>query len=336
MDNFFNLFFSNSAQMVKVKAIIQDVARTDVNVLVEGESGSGKEAVSRAIHDFSDRCGNPFVKVNCAAIPRNLLESELFGYEKGAFTGAQGKKPGKFELADGGTIVLNEIGDMDFSIQAKLLQVLQDGVFSRLGGNEEVRVKTGVITTTREHLEGKVSEGGFREDLFYRINVVNIALPPLRERRDQIKPLSRYYLDHYRKKYRRPGGALSQNLVRALERYPWPGNIRELENAMKGYAIFNDDEDLLKKLAEPGQEAQSPAPAGESPSSSPRRASDVDPFNLKEATKRAVEKAEREAILATLTRTNWNRKLASRMLQVSYKALLYKIQQYGLADGGKI
>jgi transcriptional regulator with PAS, ATPase and Fis domain len=334
MDNFFSLFFSNSVKMAKIKAIIHEIAKTDVNILVKGESGSGKEVVSRIIHDYSERCENPFVKVNCAAIPKNLLESELFGYEKGAFTGAQMKKPGKFELANGGTIVLNEIGDIDLSLQAKLLQVLQDGVFSRLGGDKDVQVKTSVITTTRNHLEEKVAEGAFREDLFYRINVVNITVPPLRDRREQITPLSRYYLDYYQKKYQRSVGVLSRGLAQALEKYPWPGNIRELENTIKGYVIFNDEEALLKKLAgsasgKPAKDPlEKPAPAPTWP------ASDQDPFNLKEATKRAIEQAEREAILATLSKTNWNRKMASRMLQVSYKALLYKIQQYGLDNSG--
>lgn len=334
MDNFFSLFFSNSAKMAKIKAIIHEIAKTDVNILIKGESGSGKEVVSRIIHDYSDRCENPFVKVNCAAIPKNLLESELFGFEKGAFTGAQMKKPGKFELANGGTIVLNEIGDIDVSIQAKLLQVLQDGVFSRLGGNKEVEVKTSVITTTRNHLEEKVAEGAFREDLFYRINVVNLTLPPLRERREQVLPLSRYYLDYYQKKYQRSVGVLSRGLAQALEKYPWPGNIRELENTIKGYVIFNDEGALLKKLAGPPAHDPPGEPVAPMPLSSSWPVSDQDPFNLKAATKRAVEQAEREAILATLSKTNWNRKMASRMLQVSYKALLYKIQQYGL-DGSR-
>jgi two-component system response regulator AtoC len=332
MDNFFGLYFSNSPKMAKVKAIIQQVAKTDVNILIKGESGSGKETVSKVIHDYSDRCEKSFVKVNCAAIPRNLLESELFGFEKGAFTGAQAKKPGKFELAHGGTIVLNEIGDIDFSIQAKLLQVLQDGAFSRLGGDKEVQVKTSVITTTRNRLEEKVAEGSFREDLFYRINVVNINLPPLRDRKEQIIPLSRYYLDYYQKKYQRAVGPLSSDLFRALEKYHWPGNIRELENTIKGLVIFNDEQTVLKKLLTQTPDDPVIETGGPSQSVPSWFAPGSDPFNLKEATKRAVEQAEREAIFSTLSKTNWNRKLASKLLQVSYKALLYKIQRYGLDD----
>ena len=332
VDNFFNLFFLYSPKMAKIKAIIQGIARTDVNILIRGESGSGKVVVSRAIHDHSDRCEKPFVKVNCAAIPKSLLESELFGFEKGAFTGAQMKKPGKFELAHNGTIVLNEIGDIDFSIQAKLLQVLQDGVFFRLGGDKEVQVKTCVISTTRDHLEEKVADGSFREDLFYRVNVVNINLPPLRDRKEQIIPLSRYYLDLYQKKYQRSIASLSPSLLNALQKYPWPGNIRELENTIKGLVLFDQEEAALEKLSL--QAADGP---NESPVESPRSVSnwsfsDNDPFNLKGATKRAVEQAEKEIILSTLTKTNWNRKLTSKLLQVSYKALLYKIRQYQLDE----
>jgi two-component system, NtrC family, response regulator AtoC len=332
MDNFFDLFFLNSAKMAKIRAIIQKIAKTDVNILVEGESGSGKEAVSRVIHAFSDRSEKPLVRVNCAAIPKNLLESELFGFEKGAFTGAQMNKAGKFELAHHGTMVLNEIGDIDFSIQAKLLQVLQDGVFFRLGGDKEVQVKACVITTTGNHLEEKVADGSFREDLFYRINVVNIHLPPLRDRKEQIIPLSRYYLDLYQKKYKRSVGFLSPGLLKALRNYSWPGNIRELENTIKGLVLFNNEETTLKNLSVQTSDATQAKPVDFSRPVSSWGFSDSDPFNLKEATKRAVKQAEKEIIFSTLTQTNWNRKLSSKLLQVSYKALLYKIQQYQLDD----
>jgi two-component system response regulator AtoC len=332
VDNFFNLFFLNSSKMAKIRAIIQEIAKTDVNILIKGESGSGKEVVSRAIHAYSDRSEKPLVKVNCAAIPKNLLESELFGFEKGAFTGAQVNKSGKFELAHNGTIVLNEIGDIDFSIQAKLLQVLQDGVFYRLGGDKEIQVKAGVITTTGNHLEEKVAEGSFREDLYYRINVVNIHLPPLRDRKEQIIPLSRYYLDLYQTKYKRSVGSLSPGLVKALQNYPWPGNIRELENTIKGLVLFNNDETTLKKLSVQALGVTQDDPVDPSRPVSSWGFPGTDPFNLKEATKRAVEQAEKEIILSTLTKTNWNRKLSSKLLQVSYKALLYKIQRYQLDD----
>jgi two-component system response regulator AtoC len=332
VDNFFNLFFLNSSKMAKIRATIQEIAKTDVNILITGESGSGKEVVSRAIHEYSDRCGKPLVKVNCAAIPKNLLESELFGFEKGAFTGAQVKKPGKFELAHNGTIVLNEIGDIDFSIQAKLLQVLQDGVFFRLGGDKEVQVKACVITTTGNHLEEKVTAGSFREDLYYRINVVNIDIPPLRDRKEQIIPLSRYYLDLYQTQYKRSVGSLSPGLFQAFLKYPWPGNIRELENTIKGLVLFNNEETTLKKLSVQASEATPDDPSDLSPPVSSWGFPDTDPFNLKEATKRAVKQAEKEIIFSTLTKTNWNRKLSSKLLQVSYKALLYKIKQYQLDD----
>ena len=209
MNDIYQIIFSHSSKMSKVKTIIEEIAKADITVLIKGESGTGKELLAQAIHLNSHRKENPFVKVNCAAIPKGLLESELFGFEKGAFTGAYFKKPGKFELANGGTILLNEIGEMDISVQAKLLQVLQDGMFCRLGGDGDVIVNTRVIATTQEHLEKSILEGHFREDLFFRINVINITVPPLRERREQILPMVRFYLDFYRKKYRRDGPPLS-------------------------------------------------------------------------------------------------------------------------------
>jgi len=315
------IVFSNSLKMNKIKAVIDEIAKTDITVLIKGESGTGKELLAQAIHSSSNRKEKPFVKVNCAAIPRGLLESELFGFEKGAFTGAHFKKPGKFELANHGTILLSDIGEMDISIQAKLLEVLQDGMFSRLGGDGEVMVNTRVIATTKDHLEKSMVEGHFREDLFFRINVINITVPPLRERKDQILPLSQYYFDFYKKKYERdvPLFSFSSEVIKVLKEYPWPGNIRELENMIKRIVLFGEEdivlESLLKRQLDHGMNS---AP--------------FENFNLKEAGKRAAEEAEKKIIQNTLQETHWNRKKTAQLLHVSYKALLYKIQKYHL-DG---
>src|SRR4030067_1389496 len=197
MEGIYSLFCSNSSKMNKIKPIIEEVAKTDIAVLIKGESGTGKGLVAEAIHQNSHRSERPFIKVNCAAIPKGLLESELFGFEKGAFTGAHLRKPGKFELASAGTILLNEIGEIDISLQAKLLQVLQDGAFSRLGGEGDILVNTRLITTTKDHLEKSMLEGRFREDLFFRINVMSITIPPLRERKEQLVRVSLFYFDLY-------------------------------------------------------------------------------------------------------------------------------------------
>ena len=316
--------------MNKIKAIIDEIAKTDITVLIKGESGTGKELIAHSIHLNSHRKEKPFVKVNCAAIPRGLLESELFGFEKGAFTGAHIKKPGKFELANGGTILLSDIGEMDISIQAKLLQVLQDGMFSRLGGDGDLKVDTRVIVTTKDHLEKTMMEGHFREDLFFRINVINITVPPLRDRKEQILPLSQYYLNVYKNKYGKDVPPFSSKVINGFKEYTWPGNIRELENMIKRIVIFGEKETVLKnifsKRLDDGMNLESyknllpSLPAG--------RGS----FNLKDVGKRAAEVAEKEIIQSTLQETHWNRKQAAKLLRVSYKGLLYKIQKYHLDD----
>ena len=316
--------------MNKIKAIIDEIAKTDITVLIKGESGTGKELIAHSIHLNSHRKEKPFVKVNCAAIPRGLLESELFGFEKGAFTGAHIKKPGKFELANGGTILLSDIGEMDISIQAKLLQVLQDGMFSRLGGDGDLKVDTRVIVTTKDHLEKTMMEGHFREDLFFRINVINITIPPLRDRKEQILPLSQYYLDVYKNKYGKGVPPFSPKVIHAFKEYTWPGNIRELENMIKRIVIFGEKETVLKnifsKRLDDGMNPESYKNL--SPSLPAGRGS----FNLKDVGKKAAEVAEKEIIQSTLRETHWNRKLAAKLLCVSYKGLLYKIQKYHLDD----
>ncbi len=316
--------------MNKIKSIIDEIAKTDITVLIKGESGTGKGLLAQAIHIQSLRKDKPFVKVNCAAIPKGLLESELFGFEKGAFTGAYIKKPGKFELANGGTILLSDIGEMDISIQAKLLQVLQDGMFSRLGGDGDVTVDTRVIATTKDHLEKTMLEGHFRQDLFFRINVINITVPPLRERKEQILPLSQYYLDFYKTKYGKEAPSISSRVVSAFKEYGWPGNIRELENMMKRIVIFGEGDPILKNLS--GEKLEDRINPKATKSSLAGGPAGREAFNLKDLGKRAAEDAEKGVIQSTLLETHWNRKRAAQLLRVSYKALLYKIQKYHLND----
>jgi two-component system, NtrC family, response regulator AtoC len=328
---FSDIFFSNSPKMKKLRGLIRDVGKSDITVLIRGESGTGKELVARIIHLDSPRSEKPLIKVNCATIPKGLLESELFGFERGAFTGANLKKPGKFELANEGTILLSDIGEIHFSIQAKLLQVLQDGEFSRLGGEQSISVNTRVVTTTRDQLEQLVLEGRFREDLLYRINVMTLTLPPLRDRREQILPLTDYFFNLYREKYLKNTPALSSDTLRIFQDNPWPGNVRELENIIKRIVLFGEEGEVTEDLRcnRLGQGRKSELPESGTPGAFVRGAEMVD---LKEIGKKAAETAEKEAIRHTLQETHWNRKAAATSLDVSYKALLYKIQKYRLDE----
>ena len=330
----YQILFSHNSRLSKIKTIIDDVARTDVSVLIKGESGTGKELVAKAIHLNSHRREKPFIKVNCAAIPEGLLESELFGFERGAFTGAHLRKPGKFEMANEGTILLNDIGEMAVSVQAKLLQILQDGEFSRLGGSDTLTVDTRVISTTKDHLEDSMLDGLFRKDVFYRINVITITLPPLRDRKEQIIPFSLYFYKFYQEKYGRNLPPLSFKTLNTLKACNWPGNIRELENIMKRIVLLGEEEIDLNDLAREkrGNQVQS------------ENSIDLDAsvleetgtFNLKEVGKKAAERAEKELIQSALRETHWNRKKTARLLRVSYKALLNKIQKYHLDEIGDL
>jgi two-component system response regulator AtoC len=307
-----------------IRSVIEQIGDTDVTVLVQGESGVGKEVVAREVHSSSSRAKGPFVKVNCAALPSDLLESELFGYEKGAFTGAHGRKQGKFELAHGGTIFLDEIGEMSPPLQAKLLQVLQDSAFSRLGGNREVVVDVRVVCATNRSLSNMVASGDFREDLYFRLNVVAIDIPPLRERRDEIPLLVETFLDRYAALYEREHRGLSQRLIEALGEYDFPGNVRELENLIKRIVVLESEDGVVEELRRPRASraerraeldallAEMEASAGEVP--------------LREVGKRFAMEIEREAIEHMLERTGWNRKRAARRLGISYKTLLQKIR----------
>jgi len=329
MSDIFQIFFSGCPKMRGIKSVIEEIAQTDITVLIKGESGTGKELVAQQIHRNSSRREKPFIKVNCAAIPKSLLESELFGFEKGAFTGADMKKPGKFELAHGGAILLNDIGEIDISIQAKLLQVLQDGEFSRLGGGENVKVNTRIITTTQNHLEKTMMDGRFRQDLFFRINVMSITVPPLRERKEQILPLSQYFFGMYKKKYDKTGPFLSARTQNLFKKYEWPGNIRELENMIKRILLFGEEEGIRALFGNNGKDKEDSSVSDSMWANGEKGMEVVD---LKQIGKKASEIAEKEVIQKTLLETHWNRKEAAKILRVSYKALLYKIQKYRLDE----
>ena len=317
-----------SPAMRATRTILEQVGNTDVTMLIEGESGVGKEVVARAAHALSTRSDRPFVKVNCAALPETLLESELFGYEKGAFTGATSRKHGKFELANGGTIFLDEIGEMALGLQAKLLQVLQDAQFSRLGGNEDIHVDVRVITATNRQLAECVQQGNFREDLYFRLDVVKLTIPPLRERREEIPQLVETFQRRFSARYGRPMQAASAELFAAFDNYPFNGNVRELENMVRRIVVLESEESILEEVrADPA--------AGRFGGESLRALLDeledkAGDLPLREVAQLASQEAEREAIDRVLLTTGWNRKQAAAMLGVSYKTLLQKIRRCGL------
>jgi two-component system, NtrC family, response regulator AtoC len=324
LNDFPNLFTSTQ-RMREIRDTIEKVATTSATVLIRGESGVGKEIVARMIYARSQRSAKSFVKVNCAAIPNDLLESELFGYEQGAFTGATRSKPGKFELAHSGTLFLDEIGEMHPALQAKLLHVLQDGEFARLGAKQDIAVDVRVICATNKILEQRVAEGLFREDLLFRINVVTIHVPPLRERRDEIPVLIEYFLKKYSGVYHRKVVPLGEEVMRFLAQYSWPGNIRELENLCKRYVIVGDATQIVRELsARTAERINSLGTASTEPAA---ELVPVTQRSLLEIGRHAAWEAEKGAIRETLASTRWNRKEAARRLQVSYKALLNKIRQ---------
>jgi two-component system response regulator AtoC len=361
----YTMLFGHSERMAEVEDLIERVADTDVTVLIRGESGTGKELVARALASSSLRRDKPFVKVNCAALPTELLESELFGFERGAFTGAIQHKPGKFEFANHGTMFLDEIGDMSFPLQAKLLQVLQDGEFSRLGGKHDVRVDVRVVAATNKDLEQAVADGQFREDLFFRLNVVCINLPALRERREEVPILVDYFLKKYSVQYNKPCVDLSADTMRLLLDYDWPGNIRELENLIKRTVVLGSEAPIRKEIAHgvalAAQRQASaisrqaavtgrpqpvparafaavgaaggpapPVPVPLTPTEIACAAAEAGNYSLKDISRTAAREAERELIFKILQQTRWNRKETAEILGISYKALLYKIKENGL------
>lgn len=321
-------FLAASPQMVRIRQQILQIAPVDVPVFIYGESGVGKEVVARMIHMRSMRRSHPFVKVNCAALPGELLESELFGYEQGAFTGAVRAKPGKFELATKGTIFLDEIAEMSPHLQAKLLHVLQDQQYSRLGGRHMVDIDVRVLAATNVEVHEAMKSGRLREDLYYRLNVLSINVPPLRERTAEIPLLFRHFLKQYSEKFDKGAPAPSEHLMEAAMRYPWPGNLRELENFVKRYVILEDDEGSFRELLEMAATRQRTSPREESAPPPPREQ------GLKALVRSLKDEAEMEAIADALEKTRWCRKDAARMLGISYKALLYKMRQFNL-DSGK-
>ena len=345
-----------SVAMERVWEMVERVAHTDVPVLIRGESGVGKEVVARQLHARSPRSARPFIKVNCAALPAELLESELFGHERGAFTGATSEKPGKFELANTGTIFLDEIGEMHPSLQAKMLQVLQDEEFYRVGGKRPVRVDARVITATNRELEQEIQRGNFREDLYYRLNVVSIPVAPLRERRDDIPLLVEHFLKKYGARYSNGGFKVPDEVMRLFLEHGWPGNVRELENMVRRLVVLRDASFVMEELAGrrqagatistamgPGASRGAPplrqesAPPSPQPQQPPPPLEVVpmftsEPSDLKAIARHAAMLAERQAIHYTLLRTNWNKRKAAALLHISYKALLYKIKECGIVD----
>ncbi len=312
--------FGQSEAMRIVRQKLEKVAGANIPVLLQGESGTGKEIIAKLIHRRSPWETGPFVKVNCPAIPGTLVESELFGYEKGAFTGANGTKPGRVEMAQNGTLFLDEIAELEMGLQAKLLQLLQDGQFCPIGAQEDKRIDVRVVCATNRNLEEEIDQGSFRQDLYYRINVVNIQLPSLRERTTDIPYIADFLRQAYSEKFNRPTQALSARRLDMMQRYHWPGNIRELENMMKRFVILGSEDAIAIDLSSGNANSSSFLP-------------DV-PVNgsisLKKVTRQATREFEKKIILKTLQTHNWNRKRAASALNISYRALLYKLKEAGV------
>ena len=325
--------FGDNPKMLEVRNMIEQVADTDITVLIRGESGTGKELVARGLYSLSGRRTYPFVKVNCAALPSELLESELFGFEKGAFTGALRRKLGKFEYANHGTIFLDEISEMHPGLQAKLLQVLQDGEFSRLGGESDVRVDTRIIAATNRNLEEAVKDGSFREDLYYRLNVVTVNLPPLRDRIDAVPLLVDHFLTKYNEQYKKELGELTDSTVKVMHEYHWPGNVRELENMVKRMVVLGNEQTVLQEIAMRGKPEETTKGETADFDLDALGVDFSDGVDLKAISKRASQIAEKRVIDKVLRQTRWNRKEAALRLQISYKALLYKMKENGLSEG---
>ena len=345
------LFWGDSPDMKAIATVIEQVSDSDVTVLIRGESGVGKELVARAIHQRSSRRERPFVKVNCAALPAELLESELFGHEKGAFTGAATTRIGKFEQAHTGTIFLDEIGEMKAPLQAKMLHVLQDAQFTKLGSNRPIDVDVRVVTATNRDLETMMLRGEFREDLYYRLKVIEVTVPPLRERRNEIVHLTEFFIDRYARRYNRPVRQLSDELAQLFQTYEWPGNIRELENMIKRIVILQDESLVVREMSRAPRTsvAFAGAVAGDARGAAADEPEDVDDTpedepqpdvpvamapagsRLADVAKAAALKAERTIIEDTLNQVQWNRRRAAEQLGVSYKTLLNKIKESGIS-----
>jgi len=318
-------FLAASTAMLNIRRQVGMIAGVDVPVLILGESGTGKEVIARLIHKLSSRADQPFLKVNCAALPSELLESELFGYEPGAFTGAIKPKPGKFELADKGTIFLDEIGEMSPGLQAKLLHVLQDQQFSRLGSRSVVKVNVRVLAATNVNISQALASKKLREDLYYRVNAFTLNLPPLRERSAEIPLLLRSFMVRFAERFGRDPLPVGSTLLAVAMNYSWPGNLRELENFVKRYLILGDERQVIQDL-------RTNRDGGRVTSASPGLAVKPRDGDLKSLVRSLKDEAEMQAISEALNRTKWNRKAASRLLRISYKALLYKIREFRLEE----
>jgi len=319
------ILFGATDEMKRIRRTVDRVLSVRVPILIQGESGTGKEVLANYIHGHAPWHDMPLVKVSCAAIPGTLLESELFGFEKGAFTGAASSRAGKFEMADGGTMLLDEIADIDSGLQAKLLQVLQDGRFSRIGDLEERRANVRIICITNREIEAEIEKETFREDLFYRINVVNLQMPALRHRLEDLPMLTDYFLKIYGQRFARKVAPLSSAVMDRFHKHRWPGNIRELENYLKRYVILDSAESILGELEERSRGQVS----------SGFQLPPVGDFSLKKFSKMASQQAEHYLILEALKNTRWNRKRAAELLGISYRALLYKIKENGLPQKKK-
>ncbi len=313
----------DSPKMLEVKSLIEQVADSELTVLIRGESGTGKEIVARMLHWLSSRKNESFVKVNCAALPRDLLEAELFGYEKGAFTGAHKTKPGRFEIATKGTIFLDEIGDLPLELQSKLLQVLEQHEFMRVGGVKTINVDVRIVCATNRNLEKALEDKTLRDDLYYRLNEITINLPPLREKKEDIPLLVEHFLEKYNSLYRKNFRKLSSDASRTLERHDWPGNVRQLENLIK-QIVVRENENMIYEMLKSLPSTSSPDGGDVSTESG------EEIYSLKKRVGRAVASEEKSLIAQILNKTNWNRRKAAQILQISYRSLLYKIKEYKL------
>lgn len=315
----------DTEEMIKIKNVVEQVAPSELTVLIRGESGTGKEIIARMIHNLSPRKNEPFVKVNCAAIPRELLEAELFGYEKGAFTGANKTKPGRFEVANKGTMFLDEIGDMPIELQTKLLQVLEHQEFVRVGGINTIHVDVRIVCATNRNLENALQNNKMRDDLYYRLNEITIQLPPLRERKDDISLLLNHFLQKYSLLYNKKPKTIRQETMKHLCAYSWPGNVRQLENLIKQIVVRGDEHIIYESLKGP-----IPMPSNQQVTL-PINYDDGD-FKLKSKVGKAVAEIEKNLINRVLMKTNWNRRKAAKLLDISYRSLLYKIKEYKIID----
>jgi two-component system response regulator AtoC len=321
------VIFGQTAEMQVILRKLEMIAKTNVAVLVQGESGTGKELLARLIHGTAEAESGvlgALVKVSCPAIPQGLIETELFGYEKGAFTGAHSTKRGRVEQAHGGTLFLDEVGSLDIAVQSKLLQVLQDGSFMRVGGHETRNIQTRVVSVANRDLREQVADGTFRLDFLYRINALTINMPPLRRRVEDIPQLVDYFIAQHSRIFHAEAKPLSRNALRAMQRYSWPGNIRQLDNMVRSYVLMGNEDTLISELMEEEKPASNPV-------------ADVDvsqPIALKAVTKQATHELERQIILKVLKANNWNRQKTAKWLKISYRSLLYKLNEVA-ADGAE-